>query len=314
MATDGRGSGCGSSGVDGSGGSGGDGGGSEGRGGGRPWRGGRKWCKKVEALFVPDYASALHSADDAEFVQTVGAKGRKPQQRRLARIHTPSLKMFSVRTVAAALLPTPMRVNVPYRTIAMGEWMAPGGSSGAFLREEFLIKNFLCQRAIQTQLYIHTQMKNEFHKDWLMQFVEEMGGAHLCTGSRQLHSHTALFVPWNEFLIAVMDAPDETQVIEVTGSNRRIGGAPTPRPPRALCVYTVYRIAARTTASTVLQAAPRTTPTCPSPSPERTPPRSRRLPWASTSCGSASSLLTSGSRTSGCCPSATPSCAATALK
>ena len=144
--------------------------------------------------------------------------------------------MFSVPTVAAALLPTPMRVHVPYRspTIAMGEWMAPGGSSGAFLREEFLLKNFLCQRAIQTQLYIHSQMKNEFHKDWLMQFVEEMGGAHLCTGSRQLHSHTALFVPWNEFLIAVMDAPDETQEIEVTGSNRRIGGAPTPRPPRAL--------------------------------------------------------------------------------
>lgn len=140
--------------------------------------------------------------------------------------------MFSVRTVAAALLPTPMRVNVPYRspTIAMGEWMAPGGSSGAFLREEFLIKNFLCQRAIQTQLYIHTQMKNEFHKDWLMQFVEEMGGAHLCTGSRQLHSHTALFVPWNEFLIAVMDAPDETQVIEVTGSNRRIGGGSPDNP------------------------------------------------------------------------------------
>jgi len=140
--------------------------------------------------------------------------------------------MFSMPTVAAALLTTPLRVHVPYRssTIAMGEWMVPGGSSDAFLREEFLLKNFLCQRAVQTQLYIHSQMKNEFHKDWLMQFVEEMGGAHLCSGSRQLHSHTALFVPWNEFLVAVMDAPDETQEITVAGSNRRIGGGSPDNP------------------------------------------------------------------------------------
>ena len=155
--------------------------------------------------------------------------------------------MFSIPTVAATLLPTPLRVHVPPRSspIAMGDWMAPGGSSGAFLREEFLLKNFLCQRAIQTQLYIHTQMKNEFHKDWLMQFVEDMGGAHLCAGSRVLHSHTALgTVPWNEFLVAVMDAPDETQEIEVTWGNRRIGGAPSPAPIRpAVELYCMYSVA-----------------------------------------------------------------------
>ena len=153
--------------------------------------------------------------------------------------------MFSVPTVASALLPTPLRVHVPYRSpaIAMGEWFSPGGSSGAFLREELLLKNFLCQRAIQTQLYNHIQMKNDVHKDWLMHFVEEMGSAHLCTGSRQLHSHTALSVPWNELLSAVMDAPDETKEVEITGTNRRIGGAPSPRPPRALGLSTASALA-----------------------------------------------------------------------
>ena len=154
--------------------------------------------------------------------------------------------MFCVPTVASALLPTPLRVHVPYRSpaIAMGEWFAPGGSSGAFLREELLLKNFLCQRAIQTQLYNHIQMKNDVHKDWIMQFVEEMGSAQLCAGSRQLHSHTALSVPWNELLSAVMDAPDETKEVEITGTNRRIGGAPAPRPPRALWI--IYSIGAST--------------------------------------------------------------------
>lgn len=140
--------------------------------------------------------------------------------------------MFCVPTVASALLPTPLRVHVPYRSpaIAMGEWFAPGGSSGAFLREELLLKNFLCQRAIQTQLYNHIQMKNDVHKDWIMQFVEEMGSAQLCAGSRQLHSHTALSVPWNELLSAVMDAPDETKEVEITGTNRRIGGGSPDNP------------------------------------------------------------------------------------
>ena len=199
--------------------------------------------------------------------------------------------MFSVPTVASALLPTPLRVHVPYRSpaIAMGEWFSPGGSSGAFLREELLLKNFLCQRAIQTQLYNHIQMKNDVHKDWLMHFVEEMGSAHLCTGSRQLHSHTALSVPWNELLSAVMDAPDETKEVEITGTNRRIGGAPSPRPPRALWI--IYSIGASTPTPNPNpnpnpspdQAARRTTPTYPSRSPERTRPRSRRPPSASTS-------------------------------
>ena len=207
--------------------------------------------------------------------------------------------MFSVPTVASALLPTPLRVHVPYRSpaIAMGEWFSPGGSSGAFLREELLLKNFLCQRAIQTQLYNHIQMKNDVHKDWLMHFVEEMGSAHLCTGSRQLHSHTALSVPWNELLSAVMDAPDETKEVEITGTNRRIGGAPSPRPPRAL--WTLYTAGARTPTPNPNpnpnrnpnpnpnpnpdQAARRTTRTYPSRSPERTRPRSRRPPSASTS-------------------------------
>ena len=204
--------------------------------------------------------------------------------------------MFSVPTVASALLPTPLRAHVPYRSpaIAMGEWFSPGGSSGAFLREELLLKNFLCQRAIQTQLYNHIQMKNDVHKDWLMHFVEEMGSAHLCTGSRQLHSHTALSVPWNELLSAVMDAPDETKEVEITGTNRRIGGAPSPRPPRAL--WTLCTTGARTPTPNPNpnpnQAARRTTRTYPSRSPERTRPRSRRPPSASTSSRCASSLLT----------------------
>jgi len=44
-------------------------------------------------------------------------------------------------------------------------------------------------------------------------------------------------VPWNEFLTAVMDAPDETQKVEVTWGNRRVGGGspgnpylPKPKP------------------------------------------------------------------------------------
>jgi hypothetical protein len=130
---------------------------------------------------------------------------------------------------AWALSPTPLRLPLPHRAspIAMGLDWVRGGSSVA---EELLLKNFLCQRAVQTQLYIHAQMKNDFHKDWLLHFVKEMGGPHLSAGSRQLHSHMAMSVPWNEFLVAVMDAPDETQRIEVTWGNRRVGGGSPENP------------------------------------------------------------------------------------
>lgn len=129
-------------------------------------------------------------------------------------------------TMGAALLPAPLRVGRSPRIMMSIEDL--GFRVRQPSHEEMLLKNFLCQRAIQTQLCVHQYMDNEFKKSWLMDFVEEMGCAHLSAGNSQLHSHTAMSVPWYEFLSAIMEAPEEIREIEVKG--RRIGGGSPDNP------------------------------------------------------------------------------------
>jgi hypothetical protein len=131
-------------------------------------------------------------------------------------------------SLAAALLPTPLRVPHRSSRIAM---RIEGMGWGPEKREELLFKNLLCQRAIQTQLHLFAYLNNEVQSDWLMDFAEEKGSARLCTGNRQvelMHSHMAMAAPWNEFLVALMDAHDETIEIEVAA--RRIGGGSPDNP------------------------------------------------------------------------------------
>ena len=116
--------------------------------------------------------------------------------------------------------------------------MVAGGSSSdprypMWTYEESLVRNFLGQRAIQTQLHIHNDMSNECHKNWLMGFAEDAGCAQLCAGTEMLHCHTALSAPWDDFILSLMEAPDVTQEVEIAGafSNRAgSGGAPPPAP------------------------------------------------------------------------------------
>ena len=95
-------------------------------------------------------------------------------------------------------------------------------------REELLVKNFLCQRAIQTQLYTAGALKNDHQKNWLLDFMKDMGCAPLHSGTRMYHSHLGLSVPWNELLSSILSAPDEHRVVTVvwgSGSPKRSQGA-----------------------------------------------------------------------------------------
>jgi hypothetical protein len=81
-----------------------------------------------------------------------------------------------------------------------------------------LIKDLLCQRSIQTQLYVYNDMKDDFRKTWLRWFSARQGTYPLCSRQQvtMLHSHRAMGgITWDEFLMSLVNAPQETHAIEV---------------------------------------------------------------------------------------------------
>lgn len=101
----------------------------------------------------------------------------------------------------------------------------PAGDAGsaAFLR------TLLTQRAVQTQLHYSEMFKNDFIRAWLANYCITKGCVRLCSehGSRIVHVHDGMReVVWDEFMLELFNAPEETHEIEVVWGSRIGGGSP----------------------------------------------------------------------------------------